>query len=201
MPKGRLKTATGGVHVCPLSTLREDSKSSLIQAATQVPQPSVTIRGRLSGELSVTASVFSGDVVQDTPPFGLRATRMSASEPIVPPRSSRDSQTTSQIPLPSVAILGKRSPTPCDEARDVGGAHDWPRSLLRATKTPPTSHQVAMAIPLPSVARSGWPITTMLAIGEQNLVSRIAGGAQCTKSWLHDAQVVMTQPPEELLQL
>ena len=79
-------------------------RSSLeFQTATQLPAPSVVTWGLESDPESVAALLLRGaGAVQEAPLSVERATRMSSSVPMVPPRSSRDSQTATQLPAPSV---------------------------------------------------------------------------------------------------
>jgi hypothetical protein len=85
-----------------------------------------------------------------------RATRMSSSVPIVPPRSSVDLHTVTQFPRRSVVTHGYASLPPSDAAfmlRATAEVHVAPLSVLRETKM-----WVRDSLGGLGIARSGVPI-------------------------------------------
>ena len=114
------------------------AQSSESHTATQLPAPSVATCGSESPPESLAALVLrAAGAVQVAPSSVERATRMSASVPIVPPSVSSEPQTATQFPAPSVATCGLPSYPESLAAlvlSAAGAVQVAPASVERATR-------------------------------------------------------------------
>src|SRR5690606_32058642 len=99
------------------------SVSEDCHTATQLPARSVPSWGLKSPPASSAALGSSGAASLQVAPLSVeRAKRMSKSEPMLPSRSSVECQATSQLPAPSVATQGLKSPPESAAALELSGS-------------------------------------------------------------------------------